>query len=194
LPFIGYVGGYGFMIAAVILAVLAQGSSGRVGMPPPSHWSTISNRLIAGEVCAVLAWGLYKLGSQRIVLNGDTMRIITWGLIWTVVKDELADVALSPQVLTIVLADKSTIEPLMFYSSGPGMLYINAGLFRNSMSSESIKNKLLEWRDSPSGSGEIDRGIAQSLGRRSISKVRANLPFLLGLVAIVAIEAVVSGI
>jgi hypothetical protein len=74
------------------------------------------------------------------------------------------------------------------------MLYINAGLFRNSMSSESIKNKLLEWRDSPSGSGEIDRGIAQSLGRRSISKVRANLPFLLGLVAIVAIEAVVSGI
>jgi hypothetical protein len=150
--------------------------------------------LIAGEVCAVLAWGLYKLGSQRIVLNGDTMRIITWGLIWTVVKDELADVALSPQVLTIVLADKSTIEPLMFYSSGPGMLYINAGLFRNSMSSESIKNKLLEWRDSPSGSGEIDRGIAQSLGRRSISKVRANLPFLLGLVAIVAIEAVVSGI
>jgi len=61
--------------------------------------------------------GVLQLGSQRIILNDDAMRIITWCLTWT---------------------------------------------------------------------------VGRSLGLRRISRVRANLPLLLGLATLIAVEAVVA--
>jgi hypothetical protein len=117
LPIIGYAGAYAATVAAVILALVAHAGRSRVGMAPPSRWSDLGDRLIAGEVTAVFAWGFYKLGSQRIILNDDAMRIITWCLTWT---------------------------------------------------------------------------VGRSLGLRRISRVRANLPLLLGLATLIAVEAVVA--
>jgi hypothetical protein len=191
LPIMGYAAGYIFTIVAVILALVAHGGGKGGGLPPSGDWSAIGDRLIAGEVTAVFAWGFFKLGSQRIILADNTMRIITWYLTWTVGRNEVADVALSRQALTIVLIDGSTIEPAMFWSSGPGMVYLRAGFFRNAMSREKIRDKILQWRE-PTDPKTVERGLAQSLGQWRISRVRANLPLLVGLVAFVAAEAVIA--
>ena len=140
--------------------------------------------MIAGEVTAVFAWGFFKLGSQRMILTDNTMRIVTWFLTLTVGRNEVADVALSRQALTIVLIDGSTIEPAMFWLLGPGVVYLRAGFFRNAMSREKIREKILQWRE-PTDPETADRGFVQSLGQRRISRVRANLPLLVGLVAFV---------
>jgi hypothetical protein len=37
----------------------------------------------------------------------------------------------------------------MFWSSGPGIIYFQAGLFRNAMSRETVREKVLQWREAP---------------------------------------------
>jgi hypothetical protein len=184
IPLLGFLFAIACIVAAVILATVAH--AGRhAPMPPPGDWRAIGDRLLAGEVLVFGAWFMYKVGSQRIVLRAASMEIITWGLRWVVGRREVADVVLLPASLTVRLTDGSTIRPSMFWSSGPGMLYLQLGLFRNSMSRETIREKILEWREKPvpasPGSG------LEALTHRHW-QVRANLWLLLGLAAAIAIE------
>jgi hypothetical protein len=78
--------------------------------------------------------------------------------------------------------DGSTIEPMMFWSSGSGF---------GSTSRGTIGDKILQWRE-PYHPGTIDQGIVRSLAERRISQVRPDLLFLVGLVALVAAEAVIA--
>jgi hypothetical protein len=172
-------------VGAVTLAIVAHSGGGKgIGMSSAGDWSQLGGKLIAGEIFAVFAWGFFQLGSQRIVLAEDTMRIMTLFLTWTVGRHEVANVSVTRQYVTIVLVDGSTIEPMMFWSSG-------SGLFPNANSRVTISEKILQWRG-PYDPEAVDRSVAQRLARRHISQLRANLPFLVGLVALVAVEAIVA--
>jgi hypothetical protein len=96
LPLLGYVGAVGAFVAAVIVTVVAHAGGSRALMPPADDWGALSDRLIAGEVSALFAWGFYKLGSQKIILARDAMRILIWGAVWTVGRDEVERVLLAP--------------------------------------------------------------------------------------------------
>jgi hypothetical protein len=58
-----YAAGYILTVVAVVLALVAHGGGKGAGMPPSGDWSAIGDRLIAGEVTAVFAWGF--LSSAR---------------------------------------------------------------------------------------------------------------------------------
>lgn len=187
LPLLGYVGAVACFAGAVVLAIVAHAGA---AMPPRGDWSAIGDRLLASEIVAVVAWGMYKLGSQRVSLGPSAMRVVTWGVSWTVGRDEVKDVVLLPSALEIRLTDGSSIRPSMFWSSGPGIIYFQAGLFRNAMSRETVRQKILQWREVP---GDVPVTAARRWGRVPASRrrwqVRANLPLLFALVAFIAAEA-----
>lgn len=181
LPIMGYGFGSLAMVAAVILPVFAHSGGGTgFGLSPAGDWSQIGGRLIAGEICAVFAWGFFQLGSQRIILADDAMQIVSFALTWTVGRNEVADVAVSREATTIILVDGSTIEPMMFMSWG-----------RGASSGGPTARKILQWRH-PYDREAIDQGIVRSLAQRRISRPRAGLLFLVGLVALVAAEAAIA--
>lgn len=188
LPLLGFSGAAASFAGAVVLAVIAHAGK-HAPMPPAEDWRAIGDRLLAGEIMAVTAWGFYKLGSNRIVLRATSMEIVTWGLRWFVDRAEVADVVQFPASLTIILTDGSRIRPSMFWSSGPGMIYFQLGLFRNAMSRETIRHRILAWRQDPAGQARSrPRGIRVRLRCRRW-RVRADLWLLLGLAAAIAIEA-----
>lgn len=187
LPLIGYGGAFAMAAGAVAMAIFADAGGGHAGIPPRGDWHAIGHRLLAGEICVLFTWVLYKAGSMRIILGSATMRIVSWALTWTVGRNEVSDVELSASELTIRLADGSRIRPMMFWSSAPGVIYFRLGLFANSMSRETICARILEWRQPPPGSP----GTAARAGRRDRRwRVRADLWLLLGMAAAIAVEAV----
>jgi hypothetical protein len=133
---------------------------------------------------------MFKLGSQRIVLGVTSMRIVTWGLTWIVDRREVADVVLSPAAMTVKLTDGSRIRPSTFWSSGPGVIYLQAGLFRNSMSRETIRDRILQWRQESQESALAITPGFRMRGTRRRWRIRANLWLLFGLAAMIAVEAV----
>src|SRR6202012_3273888 len=58
---------------------------------PAARDRTLSFRLGA-EIPVVFMWLIYKLGSQRVILGEDEMRIVTWGLCWRVPRGAVRDV------------------------------------------------------------------------------------------------------
>ncbi|HEX3957838.1 MAG TPA: hypothetical protein VHZ03_14565 [Trebonia sp.] len=68
------------------------------------------------------------------------MRVVSWGRTWTVGRGEVRSVLLADEAfsLSVMLADGSVIRPIMFMASPLGVGYFRAGLFRNSMSRETI--------------------------------------------------------
>ena len=89
-------------------------------LPPAGDWSALTGRLAAGEVFALFSWGFYKLGSQKLILRDKSLCILTWGLRWTLARDEIQYVVTTPASLTIFLVDGTRVRPSMFWSSGPG--------------------------------------------------------------------------
>ncbi len=155
-------------------------------MPRAGDWSAIGDRLIAGEITVLVAWTLYKLGSQKVVLGETTMRIVTWGLSWTVGRDEVARVVLSPSSLTVVLADGSKIRLSMFWSSGSGVAFVSAGLFTNFSSRRTISERIVEWRRVPASPAPG----AQAPACKRHWQLRPNLLLLISLLAVIGAEAV----
>lgn len=175
LPVMGRLGALGVLVLAVV-GVLHPGA--------PNH--SLGNRWGFGEILAVWGWGLYKLGSQRIVMGDDEMRILTWGVCWRVARGEVRDVALSaePFSLAVILDGGYRIRPSMFLASPGGVGYLRAGLFKNAMSRVVIRERILAWNAAvpPVAGG----GTA---GRRW--RVRHDLPLLAGVSLVIAVEAVV---
>lgn len=174
MPVTGYLG-------AVIMTVL---SFVAVTFPGP-HNHSLPARWLGGQVAITFAWGLYKLGSNRIVLGQDAMRIVSWGRTWTVRRGEVKSVVLASEAfsLSIALADGSVIRPFMFMASPFGTVYLRGGLFRNSMSRETIAARITEWNARPPRPSPVP-----APGRRW--RVRLNLALLLVASAIVAAEAI----
>lgn len=174
MPVIGYLG-------AVIMTVL---SFVAVTFPGPHNHSLLA-RWLGGQVVITLAWALYKLGSNRIALGEEAMRIVSWGRIWTVRRGEVESVVLADEAfsLSIILTDGLVIRPFMFMASPLGVGYLRAGLFRNSMSRETIAAWITEWNDQVPGVPPV-----QGSGRRW--RVRLNLRLLLIASAVVAAEAI----
>jgi hypothetical protein len=186
LPVFGYLGAVGALIAATVVAAVAHAGGARAPMPPAGDWAALGDRLFAGEVCAVFAWFFYKLGSQRVVLGASSMRIVTWGLVWMVGRDEVDRVMLSPSALTVVLADGSKIRPSMFWSSGTGFAFVSAGIFTNFSSRRTISERIMQWRRVPA-SPPPGR---QASARRRHWRPRPNLLLLVTLLAVIGAEAV----
>jgi hypothetical protein len=81
-------------------------------------------------VAITFAWGLYKLGSNRMALGEKVMQIVSWGRIWTVSRGEVKSVVLADGAysLTIILTDGSATRAAMFVASPLGVGYFRAGL------------------------------------------------------------------
>jgi hypothetical protein len=174
MPVLGY-------LVAVIATVLAFVA---VTFPGP-HNHSLPARWLGGQVAITFAWGLYKLGSNRIVLGQDAMRIVSWGRTWTVRRGEVKSVLLASEAfsLSIILADGSVIRPFMFMASPSGVAYLRGGLFRNSMSRETIAARITEWN------ARLPRASpVPAPGRRW--HVRLNLALLLIASAAVAAQAI----
>jgi hypothetical protein len=171
----------GGCLGAVIMAVL---SFVAVTFPGP-HNHSLFDRWLGGQVAITFAWGLYKLGSNRMVLGEKVMQIVSWGRIWTVSRGEVRSVVLADEAfsLTIILTDGSEIRPAMFVASPLGVGYFQAGLFRNSMSREAIAARITEWNARTPGTSP-----SAAPGRRW--RVRLNLGLLLIASAIIAAEAI----
>jgi len=109
---------------------------------------------------------LCYLGDLQTVWRGEVRSVL------------LADEAFS---LSIILADGSVIEPFMFMASPLGVGYFQLGLFRNSMSRETIAARITEWNDQVPGAPPV-----RAPGRR----LRLSLRLLLIASAVVAAEAI----
>jgi hypothetical protein len=173
LPVIGSLG-------SVVMAAL---SFVAVTFPGPHNHSLFA-RWLGGQVLAVAAWALYKLASNRIVLGEESMRIVSWGQTWTVRRGGVAQVELTDEAfsLAITLTDGLVITPFMFVASPAGVGYFRAGLFRNSMSRETIAARITEWNAQFPGAR-----LGQAPGTRQL---RLNLPLLLIASAVVAAMAI----
>ena len=169
--------GYVVAITATVLSFVA------VTFPGP-HNHTLFARWLGGQVLVTGAWAVYKLASNRLVLGEQDMRIVSWGRIWTVCRGEVEEVLLTDEAfsVTISLTDGTVIRPFMFMASPLGVGYFRAGLFRNSMSRESIAARITEWNEVP--------GVPPACppGRRW--QVRLNLRLLLIASAVAAAEAI----
>lgn len=174
-PVFGCLCSLGTFVAAVV-AVAHPGA--------PNH--SLGARWGFGEIVAVWGWGLYKLGSQRIVLGDDEMRILTWGVCWRVARGEVRDVVLSaePFSLAVVLEGGYRIRPSMFLASPGGVGFLRAGLFKNAMSRVVIRERILAWN-----AAVPPREAGGAVGRRW--RVRHDLPVLAGVSLIIAVEAIV---
>lgn len=87
LPAIGYLGSLGFAITLVVL-VASPGA--------PNH--TLLARWIGGQVAALAAWGFYQMGSQRIILSADVMRVVSFAQIWNVRRGGVREVRPRPSM------------------------------------------------------------------------------------------------
>ena len=169
LPALGYLGSLGFGIAAVVV-IVSPGA--------PNH--SLGARLTFGQVMAVAVWAFYKLGSQRIILTPDVMRVVSFTQIWNVRRGGVQEVASAAEyAVVIVLTDGSVIEPFMFMTQGS-----LAGLSRNAMSRMTIPDRIMEWN-----AGALP-DPASDVGPLAWRKLRLNLPLLLVLSAVVAAESI----
>jgi hypothetical protein len=185
--------GYGLSVPALAagLAFTWLAHSGKnAPLPPAGDWHALVNRLGAGLVSAVLAWGFYQLGSQQVVLGDEVMRILSIGTEWRVRRDEVARVVLSPAALTIVLADGRKIRPFMFLSTPSGMVMLSVGWFRNAMSRTAIAEAIMQWSQAVPGGFGDDRPGAGAAPRVRRFGLRASCLLLPAVAAIVALEAV----
>lgn len=173
LPVLGYVA---TGVAAVLSAIL-------VGHPGPQH--SLADRWGGGEIVIVSAWAFYKLASQRIILGGEAMEIVSWGLIWTIRRDEVESAVITSEVLStsVVLADGSVIRPTMFLLSPTGMAYARGGLFPNAGSRQAIAARITDW-------SREARGGTPAVTSPQRWRVRLNLALWLAGSLAVAIEAI----
>jgi hypothetical protein len=172
LPVLGYGG-------AVVIALL---STVLIIHPGPQH--SRAARWGGGELVVVWAWALYKLGSNRIILDEDSLEVVSWGLIRTVPRGEVESAVVTSEAfsLSIVLADGWVIRPAMFLLSPAGMSYARAGLFPNAGSRQAIAARITEW------SREARGGAPAASARRW--RVRLNLAILAAASLVVAAEAI----
>lgn len=164
----GYLASLGFAIALVVI-VASPGA--------PNH--TLLARWLIGQVLALAVWGFYKMGSQRIILCADVMRVVSFIQIWNVRRGGVQETDLEDDLyaLVIALVDGSVITPLMF------MLQGRAGLTRNTLSRTTISERIIEWNaDALEAEGD-----ARPLAWRQI---RLNLLLLLVVSALAAVEAI----
>ena len=175
LPVVGLLGAAGLYIAVVVIV-----------LHPGLRNETLGFRL-GTEIPTVLAWLLYKAGSQRVVLDEDEMRIFTWGLCWRVPRGAVRDVELRLRdelSVAVILADGYRIRPTTFLvRRGIGHGNPNA-LYR-----ASIRDKVLEWN------ATVPQAVPPAGHRRGgrYWRVRRDdLPVLAGAVIAVAIEAIVT--
>lgn len=186
LPILGYLAAIAALAGAVVLALITHPGGNTAPMPPAGDWAALPGRLSGGGVCAIFSWAFYKLGSQRLILGEKTLQILTWGLCWAVSRDEIERVVLTPASLTIFLSDGTRIRPSMFWSSGPGMLYLQFGWFANFSSRKTIQERITAWRRTSDWDDVGEPKIAPQ--RRW--QLRFNLPLLAGLIGMIAAEAV----
>jgi len=135
LPVLGYGGA---VVAALLSTVL-------ITHPGPQH--SLVDRWGGGALVVVWAWAIYKLGSNRIILDEDSLKIVSWGLIRTIPRGEVESAVVTSEAfsVSIVLADGSVIRPAMFLLSPGGMSYARAGLFPNAGSRQAIAARITEW-------------------------------------------------
>jgi hypothetical protein len=188
LPVLGYLGAAASTVVALIFAYAAYSGGEHAGPPPAGDWHALPARLLVGLVGALFAWFFYKLGSQRVVLGTDTMRIVSWGLVWTIRRDEIAKVTLTPASMIIILTDGKRIRPSMFWSSGTGMIAVRAGRFANFSSRTTIAEAIRAWRRMPAATGPAAGQPAAAAGTRW--RTRLTLLPLVTLAIVVAAEAV----
>ena len=189
-PVLGYALAVPSLAAALVFAWLAH-SGKNAPLPPPGDWHALGDRLGAGLIGAVFAWGFYQLGSQQVVLEEEVMRILSIGTEWRVRRDEVARVVLSPASLAIMLTDGKQIRPFMFLSTPSGMVMLSVGWFRNAMSRTAIAETITHWAQaSPPGTAgdRADAGATPRPVRRF--GMRASCLLLPAVVVAVAIEAV----
>jgi hypothetical protein len=187
LPVMSAVGCLGTFIAAVIFAYLAHAGGDKAPMPPAGDWKALGDRLIAGIVLAIGCWGFFKVGSQRIVLDDEDMRIVTFGAVWTVPRNAVSKVVLAASALTIVLKDGTNIRPSMFWSSPTGVVAVRSGQFANFASRQTIAQAIRQWSGrSGSGTG----GLQHNERGGRYWRARTNLLLLAALLAIVVVEAI----
>jgi hypothetical protein len=173
--------------AAVVLAVIAPDGGGH-RLPAAGDWNALSGRLIAGIVLACCAWLFHQIASNRVVLGDTSMQIATLLLRWTVRRDEVTEVRLTPSALEIALTDGCVVRPSMFWSTPAGGTYFALGLFRNAMSRSTIRAQILSWRQPPApAAAEMH---ARFWPCRRHWRTRPNPGLLAVLVGAVAVEAV----
>ena len=168
IPVSGYLGSLTLVVLAAIL----------VAHPGPEH--SLVARWVGGQTLATGAWVFYKFGSQRIALGPDVMRVISIFQIWNVRRGGVQETDLGDDLyaLVIALTDGSTIEPLMFLIRG------RAGLTPNAMSRRTISDRIMEW-----SAGALT-DTAGDPGPLAWRQIRLNLPPLVALSALVAVEAI----
>jgi hypothetical protein len=159
--------------------------AGHKPMPPAGDWSALAVRFNA-EIIVLGSWAIYKAASNKIILSGEVMQIVTWGLIWTVRRAEVARVALLQASLTIFLTDGSKIRPSTFWASGPGILYLRLGWFQNFCSRQDIRDRIMQWRQEPAALSSINTAPSARRWR-----VRPNATLLATLLLGIAVEAVI---
>lgn len=177
IPVVGYLGSLAMAISAVVVVAT-----------PGAHNHSVDARWFGGQIIILISWALYKLGSNRIILDGDVMRVLSWGLTWTVRRGEVRSVELSrgPRSLSILLTDGSALEPVMFMTS-PFSPINPGGSSSNIMSRRDIRDRIIEWNAEKLVEEEIPS--SSSLPERRW-RIRYNLTLLLALSVLVAVEAI----
>lgn len=168
LPSLGYLAALGFAIVVVIV-VASPGA--------PNH--SLGARWEFGQIITVAVWAFYKMGTQRIILTQDVMRVVNFAQIWNVRRGGVQKVTSSAGfAVIIVLTDASLIEPFMFMTKGSVLLT------RNTLSRATIPGRIMEWNDgAPPDAASDPRPLAWR-------QLRLNLPVLLILSAVVAAESI----
>lgn len=185
LPGVCYLAALGSITAGAIVVYVAHSGGSRAPLPPPGDWSDLGNRLIAGSVLGFAAWFFYQLGSQRIILSESDMEIVDWFMQWSVPRNGVKEVLLSPRSLTIRLSNGVAIVPLMFRTLPVGAALVSMGRFENFSSRKAVVKRINEWY-----SVSTDR--MQSGGDVPIEpRMRINFTLLIILVAVMAVEAFV---
>jgi hypothetical protein len=186
LPTIGYAAAIAAAIGAVVLAIVAP-MGGHQPFPKAGDWHALSSRLIAGEICGIAAWCFYKVASNKVILSEASMQVITFMFRWTINRDEISDVKLVPSSMVIMLTDGCIIRPSMFWLTPAGALYFGAGLRRNAVSRNVVRDEILRWRQAPEA---LQRNARAWWPCRRHWSLRPNLILLTLLVCVVAAEAI----
>jgi hypothetical protein len=141
---------------------------------------------LGAEILVAMGWVLYKLGSQRIVLDRDEMRIYTWGLCWRVPRGSVREVDLRLRELlsvVVVLADGYRIRPTTFATrSGIGQHNPNF------MDRGGIRDAIMTWN------GDAPPAPSRAQGARGrYWRVRTDdLPVLVAMAVLVLIVALAA--
>lgn len=196
IPLVGYLAGVVFTVLAVFFTVIAPEWAPPHRMPPHGHWASLGVRFFAGEMGMLFVWFFFKIGSNRIILGGESMRIVTWGLCWTVRRDEMVEVVQKPSALVFVLSDGCQIRPSTFWSTPTGTIYTSMGWFKNAMSRQVIREAVMEWRRGIPGNPAAGGGRRGRRRRvwpcRRHWRVRGNWLLLAGLTGMTAVVAVLA--